>query len=70
MMMTRVALICATVLMAACGGDEPDCKKPQPQGCSALESCPCQDGTTQTGGCNGLTCAEACCGHDGSLPTQ
>ncbi len=43
------------------------CPEPHPQLCGAITECPCNDGTTQEGGCvNGFTCEEACCAHDGS----
>ena len=43
------------------------CPTPMPEACGAIIECPCNDGTTQEGGCaNGFTCPEACCGHGGS----
>jgi hypothetical protein len=49
------------------GGAVTTCPTPHPEPCSSVSMCPCNDGTTQIGGCpNGFDCAQACCGHDGS----
>lgn len=67
-MRRAIGFLLATVLAIALGASA--CASPAAE-CNLVESCPCDDGTTQLAGCQEpATCKDTCASHGGACPSD